>query len=389
MLVTLGPRDRVVSAGARVLEHERVREALNAVRFCLEGLSVRIARLGLRLRADHVLGAGEGQEIAELGGVDHHTSAHARPPALIEMNGEYRVHTIAARLDADGFRPEQDAKTAVVDSRRGHRREHVEGDAGLEGQASDPAPPGIGMALAGQRRRQPAVVVADCVAQRVVAARPAEALDVVVLVESRDALGGELAADPVGLLEEDDSSGGGQLACGSERGGYAASAAADDEDVARDLVDAPVGLHVEDGAGGISARTNGHHVEAGRHAPRYSRFATSVSRTPAAGPASETWPDSRTYARSASSSAMEAFCSTSRIVRPRSGRVRIVRAISATTMGASPSDGSSSSRYFGLAMRPRAMASICCSPPEGEPPSWVRRSRRRGKGSYHPGQSAA
>src|SRR5206468_9142451 len=138
MLVTLGPRDRVVSAGARVLEHERVREALNAVRFCLEGLSVRLARLGLGLRADDVLGAGEGQEIAELGGVDHHTRAHARPPALIEMNGEYRLHAITVRLDADGFRPEQDTKTAVVDSRRRHRREHVEGDAGLEGQASDP-----------------------------------------------------------------------------------------------------------------------------------------------------------------------------------------------------------------------------------------------------------
>src|SRR5436190_932759 len=234
MLVTLGPRDRVVSAGARVLEHERVREALNAVRFCLEWLSVRLARLGLGLRADDVLGAGEGH-------------------------------------------------------------------AGLEGQASDPAPPGIGMALAGQRRRQPAVVVADCFAERVVAARPTEALDVVVLVESRHALGRELAADPVGLLEEDDSSGGGQLARGSERGGYAASAAADDEDVAHDLVDAPAGLHVEDGAGGIPARTNGHHVENGRHAPRYSRLTTSVSRSPAAGPASETWQDSRTYARSASS----------------------------------------------------------------------------------------
>src|SRR5262249_29213176 len=163
---------------------------------------------------------------------------------------------------------------------------------------------------------------------------------VVVLVESRDALGGELAADPVGFLEEHHPSRGGQLTRRGERGGDATGAAADHEDVARDLFDAPAGLHVEDGAGGVSARTNGHHVEDGRHAPRYSRLTTSVSRSPAAGPASETWPDSRTYARSASSSAMEAFCSTSRIVRPRSGRLRIVRAISATTMGASPSDGS-------------------------------------------------
>src|SRR5436309_3861443 len=143
MLVTLGPRDRVVSAGARVLEHERVREALNAVRFWLEGLSVRLARLGLRLRADDVLGAGEGQEIAELGGVDHHASAHARPPALVEVDGEHGLHAIVARLHADGLRPEQDAKTAVVDGGTNHLRERLNGDAGLEGEASDPASPRI------------------------------------------------------------------------------------------------------------------------------------------------------------------------------------------------------------------------------------------------------
>src|SRR5262249_16324809 len=114
VLVTLGPRDRVVGAGARLLDHERVREALNAVRFWLEWLSVRVARRSLRFRTDRILGAGEGQEIAELGGVDHHTRAHARPPTLVEVDGEHGLHTIAARLDADGFRPEPHPKTPIL-----------------------------------------------------------------------------------------------------------------------------------------------------------------------------------------------------------------------------------------------------------------------------------
>ena len=53
--------------------------------------------------------------------------------------------------------------------------------------------------------------------------------------------------------------------------------------------------------------------------------------------------------------------------------------ISSTRIGARPIDGSSSSSSFGRAISPRPIASICCSPPERVPPSWVRRSFRRGK----------
>ena len=53
--------------------------------------------------------------------------------------------------------------------------------------------------------------------------------------------------------------------------------------------------------------------------------------------------------------------------------------ISSTSMGASPSDGSSSSIRAGSAMRPRPIASICCSPPLSVPASCARRSARIGK----------
>ena len=65
---------------------------------------------------------------------------------------------------------------------------------------------------------------------------------------------------------------------------------------------------------------------------------------------------------------MLAFCSTSRMVTPRSRLIRtMISKISFTSLGASPSEGSSRSIIFGLAINARAMVSICCSPPESWP----------------------
>src|SRR5215472_6610261 len=50
--------------------------------------------------------------------------------------------------------------------------------------------------------------------------------------------------------------------------------------------------------------------------------------------------------------------------------------ISAVMIGESPIDGSSSRSSFGRVIRARAMASICCSPPESEPASCRPRSRK-------------
>ena len=45
-------------------------------------------------------------------------------------------------------------------------------------------------------------------------------------------------------------------------------------------------------------------------------------------------------------------------------------------------DGSSIRIIFGLPIRARPTASICCSPPDSVPASWRRRSLRRGNRSY-------
>ena len=67
---------------------------------------------------------------------------------------------------------------------------------------------------------------------------------------------------------------------------------------------------------------------------------------------------------------------------PRRRRGRAITAAScSTTIGARPSVGSSISSTVGLPTSARAIASICCSPPESASPRWRRRSRSRGKSS--------
>src|SRR5256885_166848 len=50
-----------------------------------------------------------------------------------------------------------------------------------------------------------------------------------------------------------------------------------------------------------------------------------------------------------------------------------------TMRGIRPSVGSSSRMILGSSIIARAMASICCSPPESVPPAWSRRCARTGK----------
>ena len=52
---------------------------------------------------------------------------------------------------------------------------------------------------------------------------------------------------------------------------------------------------------------------------------------------------------------------------------------SSTSSGDSPSEGSSRISSFGSAIRPRPIASICCSPPDSVPARWRCRSASRGK----------
>ena len=76
---------------------------------------------------------------------------------------------------------------------------------------------------------------------------------------------------------------------------------------------------------------------------------------------------------------MRAFCSTRRMVAPSRWMSRTMSKICRTSRGARPIDGSSSRRILGRSSRPRAMASICCSPPERAPAGTSSRRCNEGK----------
>ena len=81
----------------------------------------------------------------------------------------------------------------------------------------------------------------------------------------------------------------------------------------------------------------------------------------------------------AASSVSGTFCSTSRIATPSRCSTSMISRICDTMRGISPSVGSSSRMIFGSSIIARAIASICCSPPDSVPPAWLRRSASTGK----------
>ena len=90
-------------------------------------------------------------------------------------------------------------------------------------------------------------------------------------------------------------------------------------------------------------------------------------------------PRSSTIASLVSSSAISVCCSTRTMAMLRSDSISFIAAINSSTItGARPSNGSSSSSSAGLVISARAIASICCSPPESWLPMLRRRSASRG-----------
>ena len=115
------------------------------------------------------------------------------------------------------------------------------------------------------------------------------------------------------------------------------------------------------------------------HSPRYASFTFGFDATSAEVPSRATCPVSSTYARLEWRSAAFAFCSTRSTGTPARWISSIASKMAWTTIGASPSDGSSSRRTRGLDISARPMASICCSPPESVPAVCLSRSFSRGK----------
>src|SRR5262245_28676643 len=115
--------------------------------------------------------------------------------------------------------------------------------------------------------------------------------------------------------------------------------------------------------------------------PRYVAVTRRSARKAAGVPSKTIAPWSITYTRSASPSAISAFCSTSSMLTRSRLSSAMVPMTASRTSGASPCEGSSRSSSSGPVTRARAMASICCSPPERNRPLRSRTSRSLGKRS--------
>ena len=101
-------------------------------------------------------------------------------------------------------------------------------------------------------------MVANELAETVVARGPAKALDQVVLIEGGDALRGELAPEPVGLLDEADRAAAPRR---RERRGDTARPSADDDDLALDLRHGPRLRHAHDRSRRISGGRDAYDVD--------------------------------------------------------------------------------------------------------------------------------
>jgi hypothetical protein len=113
--------------------------------------------------------------------------------------------------------------------------------------------------------------------------------------------------------------------------------------------------------------------------PRYARCTAGSAASSTLRPSRATRPASSTYARPTVLNACRAFCSTRSMVRPPRTSAAMAAKTRLTTIGASPSEASSTSKRRGAPMRARPMAHICCSPPDRVFASWVARSWSAGK----------
>ena len=184
------------------------------------------------LRPHCVRGTGQRQEVSKLGGVQHVVEAEADGASVVEVHGLQGDDPAPVYHRLYGPGAHEDAEPAGLDLGRQEGVQRAEGGRGLEGQARDPAAARIQGLMPVSLGDEPPVLVPDGLAQPVVGPRAAEPLDVLMLVQRGDALGGGLSAEPVGLLQKAYAP---SMSCGCPSRRHSAETASDDEDVALDV----------------------------------------------------------------------------------------------------------------------------------------------------------
>ena len=72
-----------------------------------------LAGLGGGLGTDPILGAGQRQEVAELGGVDHHRRAKAGRCAAVQVERDQREDPLRVGLDGDRLAAPEDLQSSA------------------------------------------------------------------------------------------------------------------------------------------------------------------------------------------------------------------------------------------------------------------------------------
>src|SRR5204862_3843500 len=94
-------RNDVALALRPALAGKGIGEALHAVRLGLLGLRLRLTGLRDCLGADHIFGAAERQEIAELRRIDHRLRVETNQLAVVQSQAENGRDASSVRSDAD------------------------------------------------------------------------------------------------------------------------------------------------------------------------------------------------------------------------------------------------------------------------------------------------
>jgi hypothetical protein len=149
---------------------------------------------------------------------------------ILEMSGRDRDDAIAFGLSGRYFRSQMQGDSSSLDVRLEERKHGGHGHLRFESDTRHPAVAGIEVgAPTGIARKRP-IVIAQSVTQGVVARSAAKTLDVIVFIQGRNALRGELTADPIGLFDEMNLF---SAARGCKRRGDPSRSPANDEHIAR------------------------------------------------------------------------------------------------------------------------------------------------------------
>ncbi len=199
---------------------------------------VRLAGFTAGFESGDVLGTGERQQVAQLGGVDETGRMDREGVPGLEALDAHGTHPVAVGIGCYGRVAQQNGDAAGAHVGRQHLLQYGERDARLVGEAGDRAIAGIQVparpGVRGKRVVAP-VECANAVPKFPIQAGAAEGLDPGILI-GRDGLGGELAADPIGFLGNDDAH---AIAGGSQGRGAPAGSAADDGHIATEFAGGP------------------------------------------------------------------------------------------------------------------------------------------------------